>query len=517
MRDLPERALNPRLRRADWRFLLPAPRARRALCDPGDPLADAVAQVADEVVTAAAPGSCDLSAARDPDPAALARLYDALAPGRTCYTEWQAPIGGARQVEAALRAAGFVEVTCYRCWPAPPALPVYWIPVGARGAAAYVRGRRHLPGGRLRRLLAAARQRGRDLIKGRWARPICAVARRPSPLPGPGDPAAWLRGGWPEWNLGRTPERLSTLLVTGGPRSVSKVVLLAFGEPNPTPLVAVKAPRVDAAAAGVRREAAALSRLTGPGSDAVPGVPRLLFCHDVEGVPLVGETALTGRPLETLLTRRTLAGWSAKVTDWLASVGRNGAIRPGAHWRETVVEPILADFAQAFGNVVDAGLLREAEGIVRRIGDLPQVPEQRDFGPWNLLATPGGELAVLDWESAEVDGLPALDLLYYLAYASFFADASRNRESRIQSYRRHLDPSTSTGAIRNYCLARYCDSLGLDPDRLLPLRVLLWLIHAQSDVRHAAADAGAPPPAEALARSLFLALWVEEVRHVARD
>jgi hypothetical protein len=46
--------------------------------------------------------------------------------------------------------------------------------------------------------------------------------------------------------------------------------------------------------------------------------------------------------------------------------------------------------------------------------------------------------------------------------------------------------------------------------------VLVWLIHAQSDYRHAAADAGGPPPAALLERSLFFALWSEEVRHVAR-
>src|SRR5690242_20530951 len=113
MRDLPERALNPRLRRADWRFLLPTPRVGRALCDASDPLAESVAHVADEVVTAAAPGSCDLAVARNPNPAVLASLHEALAPGRPCYTEWQA-IGGARRVEAALRAAGFAD-----CSPPP--------------------------------------------------------------------------------------------------------------------------------------------------------------------------------------------------------------------------------------------------------------------------------------------------------------------------------------------------------------------------------------------------------------
>jgi aminoglycoside phosphotransferase (APT) family kinase protein len=153
--------------------------------------------------------------------------------------------------------------------------------------------------------------------------------------------------------------------------------------------------------------------------------------------------------------------------------------------------------------------------MVDAIGALPTTPEQRDFGPWNVLVTPVGEIAVLDWESAQLDGLPVLDLLYYLAYASFQVDGARDRESRVASYRRLLDPSTRTGGVGGECLARYLDGTGLRSAALAPLRALVWLIHAQSDVRHAAADAGGPPPAELLGQSLFLALWTEEIRHLA--
>jgi hypothetical protein len=38
------------------------------------------------------------------------------------------------------------------------------------------------------------------------------------------------------------------------------------------------------------------------------------------------------------------------------------------------------------------------------------------------------------------------------------------------------------------------------------------MIHAPSDFQHGAADAGGRPSASALERSLFLALWAEEVR-----
>jgi hypothetical protein len=64
-------------------------------------------------------------------------------------------------------------------------------------------------------------------------------------------------------------------------------------------------------------------------------------------------------------------------------------------------------------------------------------------------------------------------------------------------------------------VTRYLDALSVDPTQLAPLRVLLWLIHAESDFRHAAADAAGPPAHKVLARSLFLALWAEEVRQAA--
>jgi hypothetical protein len=175
---------------------------------------------------------------------------------------------------------------------------------------------------------------------------------------------------------------------------------------------------------------------------------------------------------------------------------------------------VLCRFGELFGGAIDRGLLRECEGIVQAIGSLPQVPEQRDFGPWNLFVTPAAEIAVLDWESAAVDGLPALDLLYYLTYASFNVDRAQHLEGRLASHRRSLDPSTLTGAVRHACLTRYLDALGLDRESLAPLRVLVWLIHAQSEFRHAAADAGGPPSPAALGRSLFLALWQQEVRDV---
>jgi hypothetical protein len=501
-----ESARNERLRLIDWRFLLPSPHPRRVFCPAGGPLADALTDVAGEIVAEAREGGCDLAVAVAPDPATLRALRRALEPGGACYTEWPAGAVDAREVESWLGEAGFDRVSCYRRWPRAATLPAYWIPVGAPGAAAFVRARARLRGGRVRRLVAELAGRGRAALRGRVAGSLHAIATAGTGIvPGP---VQLLNGA-----LAERPERLSLLLATGGPRSVSKVVLLAFAEPQSVPVAAIKAPRVPEAADGVRREADVLERI---GPRGLAGVPRLLLKYERDGTPMIVETPIVGRPLEGLIDGENLAIWSERATDWLAGLGAGGRVRSAAHWLQSIVEPTLARFAQAFGEVVDRELFRQGAAIVRRVGELTSVPEQRDFGPWNVMVGPEGTLAVLDWESGEVEGLPALDLLYFLAYASFSADAARNRDQRIASFRRSLDPASPTGAVRRRCLERYADSIGLPYASLEPLRALVWLIHAYSDALHAAADAGGPPSAEALRRSLFLALWSAEVRDLSQ-
>ncbi|HKT61209.1 MAG TPA: hypothetical protein VJQ46_14245, partial [Gemmatimonadales bacterium] len=134
-----EAVRNDRLRMVDWRFLLASPHPRRVLCRTGGALADALAAVADQVVSDARAGECDLAVAVAPDAGDLRALRAALAPGGTCYTEWPPGTGDPRQVETALRAAGFEQVTCYRRWPQYARLPAYWVPLNAAGAEAFVR------------------------------------------------------------------------------------------------------------------------------------------------------------------------------------------------------------------------------------------------------------------------------------------------------------------------------------------------------------------------------------------
>jgi hypothetical protein len=201
-----------------------------------------------------------------------------------------------------------------------------------------------------------------------------------------------------------------------------------------------------------------------------------------------------------------------KVTSWLAGLAGQRVPLSQSVWWDRIVESALEDFVEQFGIVIDRNMVRETREILAKLGPLPLVCEQRDCAPWNVLVTPDGELAVLDWESAELEGLPGLDLIYFLSNFAFFIDGATSPDGLRKSYRACWDPVTVTGEISTECFRYYVKQTGLVPAALKPLRLLAWLIHSRSEFRHFKADVGDQPGKETLRRSLFVKLWEEEMR-----
>jgi aminoglycoside phosphotransferase (APT) family kinase protein len=166
-----------------------------------------------------------------------------------------------------------------------------------------------------------------------------------------------------------------------------------------------------------------------------------------------------------------------------------------------VVQSRLDEFEACFVQTVDRGLLQATRRYLEHLGEFPLVPEQRDLWTGNLLLDDDGRLGVVDWEDAQPQGLPAVDLVYFLTDLAFMrAGAYASRQFR-PTYRATLDPATFLGRVRAECLSRYAAGIGLDPAALRALSVLTWLPNAVWEYRH---------PATALPR--FLQLWEEELR-----
>jgi hypothetical protein len=344
--------------------------------------------------------------------------------------------------------------------------------------------------------------------------PVCVLARRPD-VSGVGasagdeiDALLDARCDKPPGNA--APAQRSWLLLTGGQRSINKVVGVPFSDRRPAPQVIVKFARVQEAEPALEREAQLLQALATE-HPTMHGVPRLLGVGHRAGRLAIAETAIQGVPLSTI-TEASFASIASLVTRWLIELAAMSPQQPRSSWWPRLVQEPLDEFERQFGAVAGKAAIEQARRRLEDVPDLPIVFEHRDCSPWNVVLTAAGAPALLDWESAEPRGLPGLDLVYFLANAAFEMDGALESGRTREAYARLLDPASAPGRVAARCLADYCAPLGLDRDTLARLRLLCWIVHCRSEYRRLEQDAGGAPERDALCASMFLGLVREEVR-----
>ncbi len=107
------------------------------------------------------------------------------------------------------------------------------------------------------------------------------------------------------------------------------------------------------------------------------------------------------------------AGFAAvapKVTHWLIALAGEPDPPPATTWEERLVFAPIEELERDFADLIPADFGERARRALAGFGDLPLVWEHRDFGPWNVVLEENGEPAAIDWEDAEPQGLPGLDL-----------------------------------------------------------------------------------------------------------
>jgi hypothetical protein len=500
---LAERERNRVLRRADWRYLLPEPAPRRALCLAGGALRDACALVADQVDDARASGvEYDLVVAEDPDDGTLRSLAGALRANGACYTEWSARApGAAGRARQAVESLGLRDARSYRPWPSMDHCRA-WVPT--EGAAAHWWWTTTARSTDVRRQQFHAAVGALQSRLGAHGR-IGVVARGAD---APGEPRLVALAG-EHHALGHASDAPSMLLLTPGARSVGKVILFPFTADG-EPAIAIKTARTTDAARGLEREAELLDVVHARHGGALAGAPLVLFRDRVLDTAVIGESALIGVPLLARIDRPGYASLVERVADWLVRLATPAAVVAHRSVWEHVAQPALDRFASEFGALVDAEQLARTREIVTTLGELPVVIEQRDCSPWNVFEG-GGNLLFLDWESGVVDGVPALDLIYFITHAAFYLEGAWVSGRYEEAYRTAWSRQSDIGRTNNDCVTRHVERVGVPVELLGALRLLAWMIHAHSDWVHRRDDAGGTPSVEALRDSRFLRLYRAEL------
>jgi glycosyltransferase involved in cell wall biosynthesis len=403
---------------------------------------------------------------------------------------WRLPRpGAARRARRRLEADGFTDVRVYWAGPLPHRPPNYWLPLDSPEAVRYL-----LAGGRLGSLPGLVlRAVWRFARKAGLLVPIYVVGRPPGAAAGDD---VDLSGG-------------PLLLLTGGHRSINKAVGLVFEEGGEKPTAAVKFARVAEAEPGLKHEAEVLRRLGRERRD-LEGVPRLRGEGRRAGRLAVVEEVVEGSPMLQVLNRGNFAELTRGVTALLIELGRGGGEDGG--WRRRLVDEPLASFERSFGPVLADGEMAAVRSLLDGLGEVPSACEHRDCSPWNILLSADNAPVLLDWESAEPEGLSGLDLVYFLANCAFVLDGAIESGRTRESYARVLDPGTPYGRVAAAAIDEYCSALEIRPEDFHRLRLLCWIVHSRSDYRHLELEAGAPPSAEALRGAMFAGLVEEEIR-----
>jgi hypothetical protein len=472
--SLPEGQRNELLRRTDWRFLL-----RR-----------------EESLPATEPLTIGFPSRR-----ALAGAERTLPLDGELLCTWRAPrLRGTQRARQRLNRAGFTDLRLLWPGPLPHRPPQFWLPPESPAAVEHLLADRP-PGSLWQRAL---RPLWRVAARLGLLAPVFVLARAPGrhPRDPPAeDPLApYLGAGSP------------CLLLTGGHRSINKVVALSFTPGEAKPAAVVKFSRLPEADRALEREAAALEAVerSHPGLD---GVPRLLARGRRAGGRALAESAIYGRPLTGALSPQSFEDLAGRVTEWLVGLAEGSPAAAG-DWKARLLAGPLAEFERDFGGVASPGTVAAAHTLLGELDGLPQVCEHRDCSPWNVILSEGGAPALLDWESAEPLGLPGLDLAYFLANAAFVLEGALESGRTRESYARLLDPTTPLGAIAANCSEEYRARLDLSPRTFAALRVACWIVHSRSDYRHLEIEAAGAPPPERLRDSTYLGLLEEELRQL---
>lgn len=502
----------------DWRFLLGRGRWDRTVVHGPQALKDAIAAISDAAVEEIQTdlGVCDLAVAVEPADELIRRMAATLrAEGHLVLLFGSS--SSAAHLDTTLRAAGVRQVASYTGWPAKA--PRRWVGLGDPVAHRFLeretsvsrpmrqprrwlrwmswRARRRL--GRLPVLIVCVKDEGRidngvrpqPLLD--HATPLGALVTES--LRGIQDPAILLRG--------------------AGERSWSKVVILFIDRSDSRVRLALKVARSPGEESGLRHEANTLRALQTLGLGQRDGIPLVVSEGTIDdgNVALV-ETALDGehRWIGPSTSATLVAQTIERATDWLAELAEKTIRPPVAEPdRRRAVRQLLDEFAASFAGVVDFSET-DREAMSETLARPAMVVEHRDFALWNLLWGGDGSLAAADWESAAVDGWPLLDVLYFLAYATFYIAGAETTEQRLDAYQRSRDPSKPIGRAASDAIERYARRLGMNQELVRASRRFVWAIHALSEYARAVDDHGPNPPADVLRSGLMVNLWLQESR-----
>jgi hypothetical protein len=347
----------------------------------------------------------------------------------------------------------------------------YVVPVGTAAERYALSGQ--LPMKRVKRFAAAALLHSRRLAT---LGPTGIVLRPNSMVP----LAGWL------WELeGAQCPAGSVLVRAGGTAGGSVLHRFAANEKEPNAVAKVSR--------NATAEVHALQKIAPSAARAGARIPTVLYAGALASVPLVLQSAVSGRNAALLVERKRLAARDIqeRIAAWLARWGRSSAqVREltQADLERFVLAPAIELAPRATGRGPYLEYLRVL--CSRALGArCPFVPSHGDLTVANIVVDDGPELGIVDWEAGSEDSLPLMDFFYAAADAAAATQAYSDRPGAVASC------FAAGGAHASFVAGlrlRLAEALGVADIVQEMCFHACWLHHATNDAARSARSYAGP-------------------------
>jgi SAM-dependent methyltransferase len=269
-------------------------------------------------------------------------------------------------------------------------------------------------------------------------------------------------------------------LWAGGQYSSRKVLFFLFEGAQPSPRYLVKLVRDATFNDRLENEARALQQLHAQRFGERHLLPQVAFSGCAGDLFVVGETIVEGVPFLSRTALSPTCPLAQAAVAWLTDLGAQTITWQPAQAVARALQPLFERF-QALYRLPDAERDFLA-GQIARLGEtegpFPLVFQHGDPGPWNMLVAPDGRVALLDWESAEPQGMPLWDLLYFLRSYALNVSRATGISDRLEGVARHLLDESPLSAWIVGAVHDYCAQTGLGSQYVEPLYYTCWMHRA---------------------------------------
>lgn len=333
---------------------------------------------------------------------------------------------------------------------------------------------------------------------------------------------SFLNQQWDQLGLDRQLDsrRLSFVVLTPRFRNSSHLIFLLIPEGELEPTLVAKVPRLRGRCATTEREAEVLRQIHARRPSGFDSIPRLVAIETFGDHMILLETAMRGRSMDRATVKRNASKCCEATLSWLIEI-QSATRLPcdlGGSEIERLIERDLLDVQAKLP--AERSLVERARELLAPLqrAVVPLVLEHGDLSHPNLLLDPEGKVSVIDWELAELHGLPATDLFFFLSYVARALRGARSSGEALVAVDDMFFVRRSW--VRTY-VRRYAHGLGLSSDTLTPLFVACWARQVAALTRRASNGGENSPMSSHEISDLVrgdwrFALWRHAVDHANR-